>query len=93
MFAVVHHLHFNKPVDEFRAGIESEGLPILQTQLGFKNLFFVKNGDDRATVILLWEDAATAGAKVFGPTWFAKNFAPFLAGEQERTAGPVIVHN
>jgi hypothetical protein len=95
MFAVVNHLHFTKPVDDFRAGIESEGLSILQAQPGFKNLFFVKNNDDHATVILLWKDAASAdaGAKVFGPTWFAKNFGPFLAGEQQRTVGPVIVHN
>ena len=47
-----------------------------------------------AIVIILWKDAASAdaGAKVFGPTWFAKNFAPYLASEQQRSGGDVIVH-
>jgi hypothetical protein len=93
MFAVVNHLHFSKPVDEFQEAVKTGGLPILQQQPGFKNLLFVKNSEDRATVILLWQDgpSAEAGAKVFGPTWFAQNFAPFLASEQQRSAGPVIV--
>jgi hypothetical protein len=31
MYAVVNHLHFNKPVDEFRTGVANEGLPLLQS--------------------------------------------------------------
>jgi hypothetical protein len=96
MYAVVNHLHFSKPVDELRKAVEEEGLPLLVSLPGFKDLFFVKVAEDRAIVILLWQDAASAdsGAKIFGPTWFAKNFAPYLASEQQRSSGPVIVgHN
>jgi hypothetical protein len=62
---------------------------------GFKDFMFVKVADDRAIVILVWEDGPSAehGSKTFGPTWFAKNFAPYLASEQQRSTGPIIVHN
>lgn len=96
MHAVVNHLHFSKPVDDFRQAVEQEGLPLLSSLPGFRDFLFVKVADDRAVVILVWQDAASAenGAKVFGPTWFAKNFAPYLASEQQRSSGPVIVgHN
>ena len=93
MYAVVNHLHFSKPVDEFRAAVSNEGLPLLQSLPGFKDFYFVKVADDRAIVILVWQDAASAesGAKTFGPTWFAKNLAPYLASEQQRSSGDVIV--
>lgn len=92
MFAVVNHLYLSKPVDEFQSAVQSAGLPLLQSLAGFKELHFVKAGDDHAIVILLWENgaAAQAGAAVFGPTWFAQNLAPFLKSEQQRSAGPVI---
>lgn len=93
MYAVVNHLHFDQPVEEFRATLASEGMPLLAGLPGFKDFHFVKVGEDRAIVIILWQDAASAenGAKVFGPTWFAKNFAPHLASEQQRSSGEVLV--
>jgi hypothetical protein len=93
MFAVVNHLHFSKPVDEFQSAVANEGLPLLQSLPGFKDFYFVKVAEDRAIVILMWEDAASAqsGAMVFGPTWFAQNLAPFLASEQQRSGGEVLV--
>ncbi len=92
MFAVVNHLMLNKPVDEFREAIQTSGLPLLQSLQGFRDLYFVKAGDDHAIVVLIWETGADAqnGAAVFGPTWFAKNLAPFLKAEQQRSVGQVI---
>lgn len=93
MFAVVNHLHFNKPVDEFREVVEREGMPLLATYPGFMGFYFVKEADDKGIIIILWQDGPSAaeGAKSFGPTWFAKNFAPYLASEQQRAAGEVLV--
>ncbi len=93
MFAVVNHLHFNKPVDEIRESIMNEGVPILAGLPGFRDFYLVKSAEDRAIVILLWEDgpSAVSGSKVFGPTWFNDNIIPHLAGEQQRSVGPVIV--
>lgn len=93
MYAVVNHVHFNKPVDEFRTAVAQEGAPLLASLPGFQGFHFVKVTEDRAIVIILWQDAASAenGAKAFGPTWFAKNFAPYLASEQQRSSGEVIV--
>jgi heme-degrading monooxygenase HmoA len=95
MYVVVNHLHFSKPVDEFQAAVQQEALPLLARLPGFEDFYFVKVADDRAIVILVWRDAASAdgGAKAFGPTWFAKNFAPFLASEQQRSGGDVIAHH
>jgi hypothetical protein len=94
MHAVVNHLHLTKPVDEFRNAIQQELLPIFTAQPGFHEFHFVKVAEDRAIVIILWQDAESAdnGGKVIGPTWFAQNFAPYLASEQERSTGEVIVH-
>lgn len=92
MFAVVNHLYLAKPVDEFREAVQTEGLPLLQTLEGFRELLFIRAAEDHAIVVLVWESggAAQNGAGVFGPTWFAKNLAPFLKSEQQRSAGPVI---
>ena len=93
MHAVVNQLHLNKPVDEFRAALTDELLPLIASLPGFKDFNFVKVSDDRAIVIIFWQDAASAenGANTIGPTWFAKNIAPFLASEQGRSTGEVIV--
>lgn len=93
MVAVVNHLHFTKPVEEFRAALEQEGLPLLSLLPGFVDFYFVRESDDRAIVLIFWDgtEAAEAGAKAFGPTWFAKNFAPYLAEKEERSVGEVIV--
>ncbi len=95
MYAVINHLHFSRPADDFRAAIEQDGLPLLASLPGFVDFLFVKTSEDRAVVVLVWRDAASAdnGAKTFGPTWFAKHLAPHLASEQQRSGGPVLVHH
>jgi hypothetical protein len=89
----VNHLHLTIPVDDLRLPLEGEGLPLLSSEPGFLGFHLVKVSDNHAIVIILWESAADAqhGAQSFGPTWFAKQVAPFLASEQERSVGEVIV--
>lgn len=93
MFAVINHLHLSKPVAEFRSGLEQEGLPLLAGLPGFRDFYFVQEAEDRAAVIILWASAddAANGAQTFGPTWFAKQIAPYLASEQQRSMGEVVV--
>jgi len=93
MHAVVNQLHLNRPVDEFRAPLTDELLPLISGLPGFEDFSFVKVSDDRAIVIIFWQDAASAenGANTIGPTWFAENIAPFLASDQQRSTGEVIV--
>jgi hypothetical protein len=75
--------------------LEQGGILLIESQPGFRGFYFVKNAEDRATVVLLWESASDAdnGAKAFGPTWFAKNIAPYLASEQQRSGGEVIAQS
>jgi len=89
----VNHLHFSKPVDDLRESVEQEGAPLLASLPGFKGFHFIKVDDTHAIVLIFWDTPADAqnGAQVFGPTWFAKNFAPYLASEQQRSAGAVLV--
>jgi hypothetical protein len=56
--------------------------------------YLVKSAPDRCIVILLWETQADAehGARQFGPTWFNEHIVPHLAGEQQRSVGPVVAH-
>ncbi len=93
MFAVINHLHLTKPVDEFRLPLEQDGVPLLARQPGFIDFKFIKVDDTHAIVVILWATPADAqnGAASFGPTWFAQHVAPFLASEQQRSVGPVIV--
>lgn len=93
MYAVVNHLHFDRPAEEFRAAIASEGMPLLAKQPGFRDFYLVKEAEDRGIVIILWEDAASAmaGAQAFGPTWFNEHIIPYLASPQQRSAGEVLV--
>jgi heme-degrading monooxygenase HmoA len=93
MHAVVNQLHFNKPVDEFRASLTDELLPLITSLPGFIDFYFVKVRDDQAIAIIFWQDAASAeqGANTIGPTWFAEKIAPFLASDQQRSTGEVIV--
>jgi hypothetical protein len=92
MFAVVNHLHLSRPVDEIGEAIRREGVVVLSALPGFEDFYFVKVSDDHGIVIILWDSPANAqnGAAKFGPTWFAQNIAPYLAKEQERSAGAVI---
>jgi heme-degrading monooxygenase HmoA len=93
MFAIVNHLHFNKPVEDFREDLLKEGLPILSKNEGFIDFHFIKVEEFKAIVIILWKDAssAQAGAKSFGPTWFASNFKPYIVGGENRFVGEVLV--
>ena len=95
MYIVINHLHLSIPVNQVCPGLEQEGIPLLEGLPGFHGLYFVEHTEDRATVILLWESASDADneAKTFGPTWFAKNIAPYLASEQQRSGGEVIVQS
>jgi hypothetical protein len=36
MHAVVNHLHFSTPVDDFRAAVQQEALPLLTSLPGFQ---------------------------------------------------------
>jgi len=51
------------------------------TQLQLNITFIKKKTKDKAIVIFMWKNAESAmnAAKQFGPTWFAKNFAPSFA--------------
>jgi hypothetical protein len=93
MFAVVNHLEFNKPVDAFRDMLLTDGLPTLARNEGFIDFHFVKVDEYHAVVLILWKDGASAqaGAKAFGPTWFATHIKPYLVGGENRSVGPVIV--
>jgi hypothetical protein len=95
MYVVINHLHLSIPVDQLRPGLEQEGVPLLQSMPGFQGFYLVKNADDRATALIFWDSAANAenGAKTFGPTWFAKNIAPYLASDQQRSVGEIIVRS
>ena len=93
MYAVVNHLQFNKPVDDFKDIVQKDGMPFLSTHAGFIDFHFIKVDEFNAIVLIIWEDAmsAQAGAKSFGPTWFATNFKPFLDGAENRSTGEIIV--
>ena len=93
MYAVVNHLHLSIPVDQIVDGVEREGISVLKALPGFQGITLVKVASDRAIVILYWDSAANAdnGAKTFGPTWFAKNIAPYQASEQQRSVGELVV--
>lgn len=92
MFAVVNHLHFSKPVDELKEIVATDGIPTLARNEGLIDFHFVKTDEFHAIVIIIWKDAecAQAGAKAFGPTWFATHFKPHLVGEENRSVGPVL---
>ena len=93
MYAVVNHLDLDVPVEQLQPELERTGVPLLAQQPGFRGLYFVRNEPQRATVILLWDDArsAEAGAQAFGPTWFRAHIAPHLLSEQQRSTGDILV--
>ncbi len=93
MFAVINHLHLAIPVEQVREGLEADGAAVLAAQPGFRAFHLVRESEDRATVVIFWDDAGTAanGAKVFGGGWFARHIAPFLASDQQRTVGEVVL--
>lgn len=93
MYAVVNHLHLNGLIDDLLPSLEAEGAPLLDSQPGFRGFYFVREAEDRAIAIILWEshEYAERGAQAFGPTWFAQNVAPRLASPQQRSGGEVVV--
>jgi hypothetical protein len=92
MFAVVNHLHLSIPVDELAPKVQNEGFLVLTQYAGFVAGHLVKVAEDRCIILLLWESgqAAEAGARQFGPSWFKNNITPHLASEQQRSAGPIL---
>ena len=94
MFAVINHLHLTKPVATLREPLEREVVPIMTKQPGFHSFSLVQTAEDRAVGIILWadEESAANGARVFGPTMFAVQIAPYLASEQDRMVGPILIH-
>ena len=93
MYAVINHLHLTIPVEEIREKVDQELVPLMRTLPGFVAFYLTKDADDRATAIILWDSATAAdnGGKVIGPSWFAKNVAPYLASDQVRTVSEVVV--
>lgn len=94
MHVVVNHYHLNVPVDQISPKFE-QAIPIIANMPGFQAAYLLKNADDRATLLLFWDseaDAESANQKM-GPTWFATNVAPYLAGPQDRSVGEVIVQH
>jgi heme-degrading monooxygenase HmoA len=95
VYAVINHLHLTIPIDDIRESLEHEGLPLLTSLPGFKSFSMVKEADDRAAILIFWdsEEHAINGGKTLGPTWFHEHVAPYLASEQQRTLGEVVVHS
>jgi hypothetical protein len=93
MHAVINHLHLDIPVEQLRAGVESGLLPLIRQLHGFRAFYYVREAEDRAAAIILWDTAEDAqnGAAIIGPGWFAQNVGPHLASEQVRTVGEVLV--
>ena len=91
MHVVVNHYHLNIPVEQISPKFEA-AVPLVAGMPGFQGAYLFKNADDRATLLLFWDseaDAESAHQKM-GPTWFAKNVAPYLADPQDRSVGEVI---
>ena len=95
MYAVVSHLHLSVPVAEVRETIEREFPPVFDSLPGFKSFSVVQTAEDQAIAIMVWERAEDAanGAQTIGPGLFAKHIAPFLASDQQRSMGEVIVQH
>ncbi len=93
MHAVINHLHLTKPIDDIHESLERDGVPLLAEMPGFEGFMLVKEAEDRAAALIFWDtqEHAINGASKFGPTWFATNIAPFLASEQQRSLGEVVV--
>jgi hypothetical protein len=92
MHAVINHLHLDVPVEELRPGMDNELVPLLRSLAGFRAFYFVREAEDRGTVVIMWDsdEEAQQGAAVIGPGWFHQNIAPHLASEQVRSTGDVI---
>jgi hypothetical protein len=90
---VVNHLTLNVPVDELAPMVAERFPAVFDEQPGFHAFYFVKEADDRAAAIIVWDtpEAAEAGARVIGPTLFDEFIVPRLAAPQARTAGPALV--
>ncbi len=93
MYAMINHFPLTIPVEDLRAPLEESGVPLISNFPGFQGLAFVAEGEKEAAMVIFWdtEDHAIDAGKAFGPTWFHEYVAPYLAGEQRRTVGKVIV--
>jgi len=93
MYAVINHLHLTIPLDNLREPLAQEGVPLLASLPGFRRFSLIKESENRGIALILWDTEANAinGGREFGPTWFAQHVAPYLASDQERTLGEIIV--
>ncbi len=93
MHAVINHVHLNISIATLIPSIEEEAVPLLISLPGFRGVYIVKEAEDRAAFIILWEtqEDAVHGGQVLGPTWFAQHIAPHLASDQVRTVGEILV--
>jgi hypothetical protein len=94
MYTVINHLALNVPADSLKPDFE-RGVQVLRDLDGLVSANIVKEGDSQVAVVLVWQSQshAEAGAAKFGPSWFAQNLAPRLAGPQQRTAGETIAQS
>ena len=92
MFAVINHFPLDIPVAQVAAEMEADGFAVLAAQPGFQGCYVVQEEEQRAAVVIFWTDgeAAAAGGRVMGATWFHDHVAPHLTGDQARTLGPVV---
>jgi hypothetical protein len=93
MYAVINHFPLTIPVEELRGPLEDSGLPLISSLRGFRGVLCVAETEKDAAMIILWdtEEDAINGGRAMGPTWFHEHVAPYLAGEQQRSVGKVIV--
>lgn len=90
---MINHLHLDVPMEQVQTALDEGEADTSASQLGFQHFYLLKEAHDRATVNILCEngEAAAAGARFFGPTWFAALVAPILASEQVRITEEIIV--
>jgi hypothetical protein len=95
VFTVVNHLHLTIPIDQIRPTVEREFPPVFDSLPGFRSFSLVQTSPDRAIAIMVWDDAESAqnGGQTIGPGLFAKHVAPYLASEQQRSVGEVVVQH
>lgn len=94
MYAVISHLHLNRPVDDLRAEMEKDGLALLASFTGYQGYYLVKVADNRAMVVVLWDtiEHANEGSRQFGLDWFSKKVSPYLASDYQRSIGEVVLY-
>ena len=93
MYAVVNHFHFNIPVDKIKEHFLKKGLDIISSFPGFYKFYFIKEDEEQATVIIIWEDENSAQntSDSLRATWFSQYIRPYLIGNRNTRAGEVVI--